>query len=504
MASALEGSGTCKPKASNFSTDGYMYLVDNHRDLFQLPSAIIFNHFLYVMGSNLSQTFPPKPLFSVEQIPDLTGQVIIVTGGNAGLGKETCKALLNKNAKVYLAARSKSRADDAIEWLKSEANGKAPVFLELDLGNLASVRKAAEDAPNACTHSKEQELHVLFNNAADDLNSGVMAPPVEQRTSDGYDLQFGTNVLGHYFFTVLLLPTLIHTAKNSPFAMINTSSASVYLAPKSGIVWETLGTGVSSITACKKLGTHTLYAQSKLLAKRYAHQGVISSSLNPASYGALTQLWSGTMSEGKDHNGKFPIPWARVGDAGANSHDEELAEKLWDWLEEQVKEWWECVQLILVLRSGALAVVRPREVYSIVRCQIGLGDPAHISIVGRSRDHVTFRCVCAPMLRMHPTRSSRVLATICTGWGVWGTWTRASTCGRNERVGRPNAQCGCGQATTNNQRSRGRALGRRILRARLGSWVSVGSDPQPPLKVSGLSFSRIPGSRAPVDFTEKP
>ncbi|KAF8682805.1 NAD-P-binding protein [Rhizoctonia solani] len=318
-----------------------MYLVDNHRDLLQLASAIIFNHFLYAMGSNLSQTFPPKPLFSVEQIPDLTGQVII--------------ALLNKNAKVYLAARSKSRADDAIEWLKSEANGKAPAFLELDLGNLASVRKAVEEFK-----SKEQELHVLFNNA------GVMAPPVEQRTFDGYDLQFGTNVLGHYFFTILLLPTLIHTAKNSPLA----STASVYLAPKAGIVWETLGTGVSSITACKKLGTHTLYAQSKLgnvlfsneLAKRYAHQGVISSSLNPgnlqtellrhlpwlaskilslilypASYGALTQLWSGTMPEGKDHNGKFLIPWARVGDAGANSHNEELAENLWNWLEEQVK-----------------------------------------------------------------------------------------------------------------------------------------------------------------------
>ena len=55
------------------------------------------------------------------------------------------QALLNKNAKVYLAARSKSRADEAIEWLKSETNGKAPIFLELDLSNLASVRKAAEE-----------------------------------------------------------------------------------------------------------------------------------------------------------------------------------------------------------------------------------------------------------------------------------------------------------------------------------------------------------------------
>ncbi|CAE7222078.1 unnamed protein product, partial [Rhizoctonia solani] len=283
------------------------------------------------MGAAFSQGLPPKSRFSVEQIPDLTGQVIIVTGGNAGVGKETCKALLNKNAKVYLAARSKSRADAAIEWLKAETNGKAPIFLELDLGNLASVRKAAEEFK-----SKEQELHVLFNNA------GVMAPPVDQRTADGYDLQFGTNVLGHYFFTTLLLPILIHTAKNSPLAhgharVINTSSGAVYFVPKGGIVWETLGTDAASVQAAKKLGTSGLYAQSKMgnvlfsneLAKRYAEQGIISSSLNPgnlqtdlqrhlpwllgkilglflypASYGALTQLWSGTMPEGENHNGK--------------------------------------------------------------------------------------------------------------------------------------------------------------------------------------------------------
>ncbi|ELU36755.1 hypothetical protein AG1IA_09214 [Rhizoctonia solani AG-1 IA] len=176
--------------------------------------------------------------------------------------------------------------------------------------------------------------------------------------------------------------------------VINTSSSAVYFAPKTGIAWETLGTDASSISASKKLGANALYAQSKLgnvlfsneLAKRYADQGVISSSLNPgmcgvepiapsffplivvvgnlqtdlqpppreyhtdanpplqglmfypASYGALTQLWSGTTPDGKSHNGKFLIPWARIGDAGPSSHDEKLAEKLWNWLEEHVKE----------------------------------------------------------------------------------------------------------------------------------------------------------------------
>ncbi|KAG8688371.1 hypothetical protein FRC11_005555 [Ceratobasidium sp. 423] len=227
--------------------------------------------------STYTMVFPPKPLFTVDQIPDLTGQVIIVTGGNAGIGKETCKALLNKNAKVYLAARSKSRADEAIEWLRNETNGKVPIFLELDLANLASIRKSVEEF-------KRQALMVV--------------------PSDGHA------------------------------RVINTSSILAYFAPKGGIVWEALGTGANSVQACKTLGRKALYNQSKLgnvlfsneLAKRYGEQGIISSSLHP-----------GVMPEGENHNGKFLIPWARVGELPQHAHNEKLAEMLWAWLEEQVK-----------------------------------------------------------------------------------------------------------------------------------------------------------------------
>ncbi|KAG8679030.1 hypothetical protein FRC09_019316, partial [Ceratobasidium sp. 395] len=113
------------------------------------------------MGNLISKLgfFPSNPVFTVDQIPDLSGQVVIVTGGNTGIGKATCKALLEKNAKVYLAARSKTKADEAIEWLKTET-GKMAVFLQLDLASLVSVRKAVEEFK-----SNEHELHVLFNNA---------------------------------------------------------------------------------------------------------------------------------------------------------------------------------------------------------------------------------------------------------------------------------------------------------------------------------------------------
>ena len=85
---------------------------------------------------------------------------------------------------MYLAARTKSKADEAIKDLKA-VTGKSAIFLQLDLASLASVKAAAAEFT-----SKESALHVLFNSA------GVMAPPIGDLTTDGYDLQFGTNVLG--------------------------------------------------------------------------------------------------------------------------------------------------------------------------------------------------------------------------------------------------------------------------------------------------------------------
>ena len=90
------------------------------------------------------QSWPPNPTWSVNDIPDLSGKVMIVTGGNTGIGYETAKALLSKGAKVYLACRSETKALAAIEKLKDET-GKEAFFLHLDLGNLKAVKKAGEE-----------------------------------------------------------------------------------------------------------------------------------------------------------------------------------------------------------------------------------------------------------------------------------------------------------------------------------------------------------------------
>lgn len=90
------------------------------------------------------QTLPPKPKFSIDDIPDQSGKVIIVTGGYTGIGKETAYAMLRKNAKVYIAGRSQSKAEMAIKELK-ERTGKDALFLELDLANLRTIRKSATE-----------------------------------------------------------------------------------------------------------------------------------------------------------------------------------------------------------------------------------------------------------------------------------------------------------------------------------------------------------------------
>ena len=92
----------------------------------------------------LLQAFPPAPKWSPADMPDLSGKVVLVTGGNSGIGFETIKSLLRKNAKVYLAARSQQKGEDAIRALKDET-GRTASFLQLDLNDLAAVRTSAQE-----------------------------------------------------------------------------------------------------------------------------------------------------------------------------------------------------------------------------------------------------------------------------------------------------------------------------------------------------------------------
>lgn len=190
------------------------------------------------LGTYFQQVYPPSPEWTVDKISDLSGKVFIVTGGSSGIGKETCKQLLRKNAKVYLAARSESKAQTALDELEKET-GKKAIFQKLDLSDLDATKKSAQEfleyarllpvhailtSIRIYFHRKETKLNALIANA------GVMKPPVDQLTAQNFDLQFGTNVLGHLLFIRLLYPLLVSTATlEDPTRVAWVASAIQYL-----------------------------------------------------------------------------------------------------------------------------------------------------------------------------------------------------------------------------------------------------------------------------------
>ncbi|KAG8951658.1 hypothetical protein FRC03_012477 [Tulasnella sp. 419] len=146
-----------------------------------------------------------------------------------------------------MGSRSKERAEAAISELKEET-GKEAIFLQLDLADLDAVSRAADEF--------NSKLEVLFNSA------GLGFPPIDQLTTDRYDVQFGTNVLGHAHFTLCLIPELLEGAKASPDGkarVIHTSSSGAYMVESDGIQYNTLRGG----PARRKLGSQALYFQSK-------------------------------------------------------------------------------------------------------------------------------------------------------------------------------------------------------------------------------------------------
>jgi NAD(P)-dependent dehydrogenase (short-subunit alcohol dehydrogenase family) len=134
--------------------------------------------------------------WDADRIPDQTGRIAVVTGANSGLGLVTARELARKGALVVLACRNMDKGQPARAEVERVASGPPPELEELDLASLDSVRAFAE----RFTVSHDG-LDLLINNA------GVMAPP-RRRTADGFELQFGTNHLGHFALTGLLLPLM--------------------------------------------------------------------------------------------------------------------------------------------------------------------------------------------------------------------------------------------------------------------------------------------------------
>jgi NAD(P)-dependent dehydrogenase (short-subunit alcohol dehydrogenase family) len=276
----------------------------------------------------------------------LDGKVILVTGGNAGLGKRTIQNLASCSpARIYLAARS---ADNACEI----------IHVPLDLSSFASVSAAA-----SFFTARESRLDILM------LNAGIMAVPYAL-TTDGYESQLGTNHLGHALLTKLLLPTLLDTAAlpGADVRVISLSSIGHFYTVPGGICFDT-----AELQTHKTMGR---YGASKLanllfareLAARYPqltavslHPGVILTDLFtavranpvqrvglwiyallfpvlPAHYagtegGAMNQTWAALVERERLTNGAYYHPVGRVKAGSKWARDEGLQKKLWEWTE---------------------------------------------------------------------------------------------------------------------------------------------------------------------------
>src|SRR5688500_11633502 len=132
--------------------------------------------------------------WTIDQMTDQTGRTAVVTGANNGLGLVVAHHLARAGAKVVMACRNLKKADAAAADITEAVPGAPLEVVELDLSRLASVRRFADGLD-------VDALDILVNNA------GVMMTP-QERTEDGFDLQFGTNHLGHFALTGLLLARL--------------------------------------------------------------------------------------------------------------------------------------------------------------------------------------------------------------------------------------------------------------------------------------------------------
>ncbi|KRQ28002.1 short-chain dehydrogenase [Mycobacteroides chelonae] len=134
--------------------------------------------------------------WSTADIPDQTGRVAIITGANTGLGLETARALAAAGAQVVLAVRDLDKGAAAVEEIGKTTPAGNLALQRLDLSSLSDIRSAAEQLGD-----QYPQIDLLINNA------GVMYPP-KGNTADGFELQFGTNHLGHFALTALLLENL--------------------------------------------------------------------------------------------------------------------------------------------------------------------------------------------------------------------------------------------------------------------------------------------------------
>jgi NAD(P)-dependent dehydrogenase (short-subunit alcohol dehydrogenase family) len=185
-------------------------------------------------------------------IPSLAGKRILITGANSGIGYHAALKLARKGAQVMLACRDRQRGEAALARLDADSPSAHTELVIFDLASLASVRDFAEQEL-----AKRRPIHILINNA------GVMAPPKRLETTDGFELQFGTNVVGHFALTALLMPALELAAASGERPRVVTIAS---IAHKRGEL------NFDDLQSTKSYGPMRAYQQSKLANLMFAFE----------------------------------------------------------------------------------------------------------------------------------------------------------------------------------------------------------------------------------------
>ncbi|PTB35154.1 hypothetical protein M441DRAFT_74531 [Trichoderma asperellum CBS 433.97] len=264
------------------------------------------------MSVRWSTIFPNKPTLTEKNLPDQSGKVFLIPGASGGLSKEIASILYQKNGKIYMAARSRSKTNDPID--SSTGN---MIFLSLVLDDLTTIKASASEFL-----AQESRLDVLYNNA------GVMVPPQGSKTVQGYELQIGVNNLAPFLFTNMDYHEEGIWSKYSRSKAGNVLHAVEYAR-------RTIGEGIISIAL--NPGNFVTNLQQNMPRMQLAVFKIISHAPKNGAYTQLFASHSPTVTE-KD-NGCWVSPFGKVEPARKDLLDTVLSKQYWEWAEEQINKY---------------------------------------------------------------------------------------------------------------------------------------------------------------------
>ncbi|RLV96307.1 hypothetical protein JA1_000360 [Spathaspora sp. JA1] len=313
--------------------------------------------------------YPGNPTFLEKDYPSLDGKVVIVTGGNTGVGYQVVKSLAGStNAKIYILSRNERKSMEAITKMKleiaeeySKSVDQSIKLIQVDLSDLTTIKPAVDEFLH-----HEDRLDIIIHNA------GIMTPPIGTTTKQGYQLELGTNNIGPQLLQNLLDPIFIKTSEtNKPneSRIVWIASTSHLFSPLHGINWkdpnykETTGVPVKQ-TYSQSKAINIIQAQQWPIQHPQVKNAVsvsvcpgylrtelqrntswleklgYSALFYPPRLGAYTELFAALSPDVTTaNNGQHIISFGQFGEIRNDLKDQDNSNKVWNYLQEQISQY---------------------------------------------------------------------------------------------------------------------------------------------------------------------